>query len=199
MLGQQPAPLRGDRGERVLVEVGAGDGGDALIQKSHQAAQDARLGLAAEAQENEVVARQDGVHQAWQDGFLVADDAGKQLRDVGPGPQHAHHVVAHLVLDGALLRVVGSPQLREGAWRDAGAGAPGGLGRSGRTSHFFGLDRVRRHKLECRRVPYSAVHDNWPGIAGVADVPAASPPGLHAPRTRAQSRIATLCCYVPLQ
>ena len=114
VLGDDPAALRGDRPERVLVQVGAVDGGDVPVEKPDQGAQNARLGLSAQPEQDKVVPRQDGVHQPGQHGLLIAEDAGKQVADLGPVAQHAHQVVAHLLLDGAIRGVAEGAQRLQG-------------------------------------------------------------------------------------
>ena len=120
VLGDDLAALRGNRPKRILVQVGAFDGGNALVQKPHQGAQNTRLGLAAQPQQDEVVARQDGVYQAGQDSLFIAEDAGKQVADVRAAAQHAHQVGAHLLLDGALLGVAEDAQRGQGARQQFG-------------------------------------------------------------------------------
>ena len=69
-----------------------------LVEQRRQRAQDARLGLAAQAEQDEVVPRQHGIHQLRDDRVVVADDAGEQR--VFP-PQVFRQVLAHLVSDRA--------------------------------------------------------------------------------------------------
>ncbi len=59
-------------------------------------ARDLRLGLAALAQEDDVLPREDGVFDLGQDGVFVADDAGEKLR---AGLETHDEVVAELLLD----------------------------------------------------------------------------------------------------
>jgi hypothetical protein len=47
------------------------------IEERRKGAQDAAFGLAAQAEQNEVVARKNGVHDLRHDGVVVADDAGE--------------------------------------------------------------------------------------------------------------------------
>ena len=102
-----------DRLERALVEVAAGDHGRVLVQEAGQRAQDARLGLAAQAEQDEVVPRQDRVDDPGQHGLVVADDAWKQrLVRVQAGEQ----VGAQLLLDRA-LPVAGCLELAERRWQ----------------------------------------------------------------------------------
>ena len=51
---------------------------NALVEEAGEGAEDPALGLAAQAEENEMVPRQNGVDQLRDDRVLVADDAGQQ-------------------------------------------------------------------------------------------------------------------------
>ena len=48
------------------------------VEQGGEGAEDARLGLAAEAEEDEVVLGEDGVDDLGDDGVFVADDAGEE-------------------------------------------------------------------------------------------------------------------------
>ena len=48
------------------------------VEQGGEGAEDARLGLAAEAEQDEVVAGEDGVDELGDDGVVVADDAGEE-------------------------------------------------------------------------------------------------------------------------
>ena len=63
----------------IVVNFTALDDWDVRVHKSHQAAQDARFSLAAQAQQNEMMARQNGVDDLRKDGIVVAVHAGKEL------------------------------------------------------------------------------------------------------------------------
>ena len=49
-----------------------------LVEQRRQRAEDARLRLAAQAEQDEVVPREDRVDELRDHGVVVADDAGKQ-------------------------------------------------------------------------------------------------------------------------
>jgi hypothetical protein len=68
----------GDGGVRIVTHLGAGDVGAGGVEEGGQRAKDARLGLAAEAEEDEVVLAEDGVDELGDDGVFVADDAGEE-------------------------------------------------------------------------------------------------------------------------
>ena len=61
-------------------------------------AQDARLRLAAQAEQDEIVTRQDRVDDLRHDGVVVADDAGKERL---AAPELVDQVLAHFVLHAA--------------------------------------------------------------------------------------------------
>ena len=63
---------------RVVVDLAALDVRDCFVQQRRQHADQPRLGLPAQSQQDEVVARQNGVDHLRHHGLLVADDAGKQ-------------------------------------------------------------------------------------------------------------------------
>ena len=62
----------------IVANLAAGDVGQLLVEQRGERAQDAALGLAAQAEQDEVLLRQDGVHDLRNDGVFVADDAGKE-------------------------------------------------------------------------------------------------------------------------
>ncbi len=99
-----------DRLERALVEVAAGDRRRVLVQEAGQGAQDARFRLTAQAEQDEVVSREDRVDDPRQDRLVVADDAGKQRL---VRAQEGEQVGTHLLLDGAGA-VAGGRELAEG-------------------------------------------------------------------------------------
>ena len=67
------------RRERVVVDLAAGDDGRLFVEQVDQAARDARLGLAALAEEDDVLPGEDGVLDLRDDRLFVADDAGEEL------------------------------------------------------------------------------------------------------------------------
>ena len=60
------------------MDFAAGDDGQRLVEQRGQRAEQARLRLAAQAEQDEVVAREHGVDHLRDDGVVVADDAGKE-------------------------------------------------------------------------------------------------------------------------
>ncbi len=62
----------------VVVDLGAGNDGRPFVEQPDERADDAGLRLAALAQQNDVVAGQDGVLQLGHDGFLETEHAGDQ-------------------------------------------------------------------------------------------------------------------------
>src|SRR5436305_14070818 len=87
----------GDGAERVVVDFGACDDGYRRVEQCDELTYDAALGLPAQAQKDDVVAREHGVDYLRDDGLVVADDAGE---DALAAPQFVEEVRAHLVLDG---------------------------------------------------------------------------------------------------
>ncbi len=104
--GDEVARKFAQRSVGVVAELGAGDVGRVGVEQRGERAQDAGLGLAAQAEQDEVVAREDGVDDLRDDRVVVADDAGEEAfafawaagRDL---PQTRDEIVAELVLDGA--------------------------------------------------------------------------------------------------
>ena len=93
-----------ERGVGVVAELGAGDVGAVRVEQRGERAEDARLGLAAQAEQDEVVAREDGVDDLRDDRVVVADDAGEERLAFGAAgdlAQAGDEVVAELVLDAA--------------------------------------------------------------------------------------------------
>ena len=84
------------RRQRVVVNLAAGHDRNLLVEQIDQAAKDPALGLAAQAEQDEVVPRQDRVHELRDDGLVVADDAREERL---AGLQLPHEIVPHLLLD----------------------------------------------------------------------------------------------------
>ena len=110
---------RRQRRNRIVVDLALRNHRQPLVQQRGQGAEDARLGLAAQAEQDEMVARQDRVDQLRHDGVVVADDARKQR--VFPA-QSLRQVVADLVTDRPAAHLTardGGLQLSEriDAWR----------------------------------------------------------------------------------
>ncbi len=87
-----------DGAEGRIVDLAAGHDGDLRIEKLRQAPQDAALGLAAQAQQDEIVPRQYGVDDLRDDRVVVAVHAGEQLL---AGFDGAKQVLPHLIFDSA--------------------------------------------------------------------------------------------------
>src|SRR5712664_1942819 len=79
---QAIAPELRDRRERVVVHFAPRENRNLFVEQRDELAQDAALRLPAQAQQDEVVARQDGVHELRDDGLLVAHDTREQRRAV---------------------------------------------------------------------------------------------------------------------
>ena len=91
-----------DGGVGVVADLGAGDVGAVRVEQRGEGAEDARFGLAAEAEEDEVVAREDGVDDLGDDRVFVADDAGEERGLVLRGRRElGDEVFAQLVFDAA--------------------------------------------------------------------------------------------------
>ncbi len=76
--GDEVAAVFGDGGVGVVAHLGAGDVGAGGVEQGGEGAENAGFGLAAKAEEDEVVAREDGVDELGDDGVFVADDAGEE-------------------------------------------------------------------------------------------------------------------------
>src|SRR5882672_10855327 len=99
LLGQELAPELRDRRERVVVHFAPRENRNLFVEQRDELAQDAALRLPAQAQQDEVVARQYGVHELRNDGLLVAHDTREQRRAV---LEQADQILAQLVFDGAV-------------------------------------------------------------------------------------------------
>jgi hypothetical protein len=100
--------------QRIVVDLAAGHYRDVLVEERHQGAQQSRLRLAAQAEQDEVVLRQERVDELRYDRIVVANDAGKQRLT---GTQLDDQVVAHFLVhvaasDGTLGH--GTPQVADG-------------------------------------------------------------------------------------
>ena len=76
--GDQIARVLGDRDEGIVVDLTAGDDRHGVVEECDERAQDARLRLSAQPEQNEVVLGQNGVGHLRNDGVLVADHAGEE-------------------------------------------------------------------------------------------------------------------------
>ena len=77
VLGDEVAGVAGHRGVRVVVDLAAGDDRHPLVEQPGERADHAGLRLAPLAQEDHVVAGEQGVLQLRQDGLLVAEHAAR--------------------------------------------------------------------------------------------------------------------------
>ena len=66
-----------DRSIRIVVNLAAGDEGKLGIEQRGERAENAALGLAAQSQQNEIMARENGVAELRHYRIFVADDAGE--------------------------------------------------------------------------------------------------------------------------
>ncbi len=98
-LGHELAAELGDRRERAVVDLAAREEGNFFVEQRDELPQDAALGLAPQAQQDEVVTRQDGIHELRDDGIGIAHDAREERRAV---LEEADQILAQLVLDGAV-------------------------------------------------------------------------------------------------
>ena len=78
----------------IVVNLATRDVRHLRIEQRRQGAQDAALGLAAQSQQNEIVARKNGVDDLRHDRVVVADDAGENRAAL---TEFHDQVVAHLV------------------------------------------------------------------------------------------------------
>ena len=94
--GRKPRAARAaDRIERVVVDLAARHGRDVLVEQRDERAQQARLRLAAQAEQDEVVLRQQRVDELRHDGVVVADDPGEERF---AGAELGDQVLAHFLV-----------------------------------------------------------------------------------------------------
>ena len=89
LLGVLRSAIEADRGEGVVVDLAAAHDWGLLVEERHQASDDAGLGLAALAQEDDVLPGQHGVFHLGDDRVLKAHDAGEERGALS----HAGHEV----------------------------------------------------------------------------------------------------------
>ena len=116
------AARRAERLERVVVDLAARDDRDRFVEQAGERAEDPALRLAAQPEQDEIVARQNRVDNLRHDGLVESDDARE---DRLPGVQPGNQVLADLVFHGAarraacvhrgaqLTNVEGSPEVIE--------------------------------------------------------------------------------------
>ena len=107
----------GRRRVRVVVDLAAGDDRHPLVEQADERADDARLRLAALAEEDHVVAGEQRVRQLRKHGVVVADHAFDERTFLGEG---AYRVRTNLFLDGTRLPTAGA-QVSEGCGTAHGA------------------------------------------------------------------------------
>jgi hypothetical protein len=110
LLGESAASVLRDRREGVLAELASRDRRDLRVEEGDEHAEQARLRLAAQPEEQQVVPGQDRVVERGQHGPLVAVDAGEGALAALDG---AAQIRAELVLHAA-GRVAARLQLTEG-------------------------------------------------------------------------------------
>ncbi len=92
----------GDGCVGIVADLGAGDIRAGGVEEGCEGAEDARFGLATEAEKDEVVLREDGVDDLRDDGVFVADDAGEERSFGFCGvAQFGDQIFAELVFDAA--------------------------------------------------------------------------------------------------
>src|SRR5438552_2789714 len=111
LLGEPRAAGAADRREGVVVDLAAGERGHRRVEQGREEARHACLGLAALAEENDVLAREDRVLDLRHDALLVAHDPGEERL---PAPEARDQVVAQLLLDRLRLPAAG-PELADRA------------------------------------------------------------------------------------
>ena len=109
--GRAPDRLRGDRGVRMLAQLGALDDGRPLVEQSGQRAQQAGLALPAFAEQHDVVSGDQRPLELRKHGVLEAEDAGPHVAPLG---ERSQQVLPDFGLDAA-FDVPGGPQLADGA------------------------------------------------------------------------------------
>ena len=119
VLGDRGARACDDTGiERIVVDLAARDDRHPLVEQADERAHDARLRLAALAEEHDVVAGEQRVGELRDDGVVVADHAVDERLALGEG---ARRVGADLVLDRSRHPTAGAQLSERGR---TGHGAP---------------------------------------------------------------------------
>src|SRR5262249_9924549 len=95
-LGEACAARRADRGQRIVVDLAAGEHGHRLVEQAREQPRNASLGLTALAEQHDVLAAEDRVLDLRDDGLVVADDTGQERL---AAPKARDEVVTHLLLD----------------------------------------------------------------------------------------------------
>src|SRR5215472_270714 len=84
---------------RIVVNLTAGKHGDLRIEERYEISEDARFRLSAKAEENEMMPREQGVRNLWDNGVIVTAHTGKQRLIL---LHHAQQVLADFLSDAAL-------------------------------------------------------------------------------------------------
>ena len=130
LLFNQVLAVAADRPVRVIVDLASRDVGQLLVQQRRQHADDARLRLPAQPQQNEVVPRQQRVDDVRHHCLLKTDNAREQGFLL---LQLANEVLTNLVFYGAGC----DPVLRETAGSE-GAKSPGKFVHNKRWENLIG-------------------------------------------------------------
>ena len=97
--------------ERIVVDLAAGEGRHGVVEERHERSGQPALGLAALAEQDQVLAGQERVLDLREDRLVEADDPGK---DALAALELPDEVLADLGLDGP-RRVACLPQLADGS------------------------------------------------------------------------------------
>ena len=89
-------PVGRDRMKRIVVDFGTRDDGNPFVEQVGQLTDDAALGLPAQAEQDQIVPRENRVDDLRHDRLVIADDAGK---DSFARAQFAQEVGAQFVFD----------------------------------------------------------------------------------------------------
>ena len=112
--GQAAAARRTEGRERVVVNLAAGDDRDFRIELIGQRAEEPRLGLTAQTEENEVMFGEQGVGDLRHDALVIADDAPEQGL---AGAQARNRIGAQFLFHGASRHATGRGGLAQGPER----------------------------------------------------------------------------------
>ena len=115
-LADPRAARRAERGERVVVDLAPGHDWNGVVEQADERAQDPALRLTTQAEQDEVVARQNRVDDLRDDRVVEADDSRKERR---PRLEPRDQVASDLVLDAAPREPAGghvSAKLGECGW-----------------------------------------------------------------------------------
>ena len=94
-----------DRSVGIVVDFATCQIGHVRIEKRRKRAQDAAFGLAAQTEQDEIVARENGVDDLRYDGIFVADDAGEN-QGIGIFAQACAEVVAQFVFHAPVFQTL---------------------------------------------------------------------------------------------